>query len=126
MQPQGDYNWKVTLDDGLVINQVDEEGRKYAYEDLPHARIRLFELHDQGVVGLRMTFQPGEQLIWRRRVQMQPGNQVTEVCHIVGKKVGSLTGVVGFFESDGRVEAVQEFLPNSRWFYPPEFFEFEK
>ncbi len=123
---QSTYNWRVQLDDGLVIDQVDSEGRKYAYEDLPHARIRLFELQKENEVGFRMNFQPGEQLIWRRRVQMQPGGLVTEICHIVGKKVGKLTGVVGFFESDGHVETVEEFLPNSNWFYPPEFFEFEK
>jgi len=116
------YRWSATLDDGLVIYQVDPEtGIKHGYDALPRTRIRAFELWDwkknQRVFFVK--FNPGELLTWRRRVEMAPGNETVEACHIVAKTGKGIKGVAGIFESDGRIEIVPDYLPNSEWFYPP-------
>jgi hypothetical protein len=124
MSELGDkFRWVAHNNDGGSVSQVAASGEKNAYEDLPLDNLKSFELwdwrKDQRV--LFVTFKKGERLVWRRRFEIKPGSEVTEVCHIVGKigKDGQ-KGILGIFESDGRIEAVGEFLPTSNWFYPPQ------
>ena len=116
------FRWVAYNNDGGSVSQVAASGEKNSYEDLPHDNLKSFELWDwqRNERVLLAMFKPGERLVWRRRTEMAPGNQVVEVCHIVGK-IGrdGQKGILGIFESDGRIEAVGEFLPNSNWFYPP-------
>lgn len=127
MQPMtvDGFKWRATLDDGTVVKQVDDDGNKNGYEDLPHDRLRVFELYSGTERMLRVLFNKGEKLIWRRRVEMTPGQNVVDTCHIVGKRSKDGTGVIGIFESDGHIEMVEDFLPNHAWFYPPQFRPFE-
>lgn len=117
------FRWVAYNNDGGAVSQVAASGQKNSYEDLPLDNLKSFELWDwqRNERVLLVTFKPGERLVWRRRSEMAPGNQILEVCHIVGKigKDGQ-KGILGIFESDGRIEAVGEFLPNSNWFYPPQ------
>lgn len=116
------FRWVAYNNDGGSLSQVAASGTKNAYEDIPLDNLRSFELWDwaRNERVLLVTFKPGERLVWRRRNQAEPGGGVIETCHIVGKigKNGE-QGIVGIFESDGRIEATSEFLPNSEWFYPP-------
>lgn len=117
------YRWVAYNNDGGAVSQVAASGTKNAYEDLPLDNLKSFELWDwqRNERVLLVTFKPGERLVWRRRNLMQPGGGgPSESCHIVGKigKDGT-KGIIGIFESDGRIEATSEFLPNSEWFYPP-------
>lgn len=117
------YRWVAYNNDGGSVNQVAASGQKNAYEDLPLDSLKSFELWDweRNERVLLVTFKPGERLVWRRRNLMQPGGGgIAETCHIVGKlgRDGS-KGIIGVFESDGRIEVTSEFLPNSEWFYPP-------
>lgn len=116
------FRWVAYNNDGGSLSQVAASGQTNAYEDLPLNNLKSFELWDwvRNERVLLVTFKPGERLVWRRRSEMTPGSVVTEVCHIVGK-VGrdGQKGILGIFESDGRIEAVGEFLPTSNWFYPP-------
>lgn len=123
MSTMGDkFRWVAYDNEGGSVSQVAASGQKNAYEDLPLDNLKSFELWDwrRNERVLLVTFNQGERLVWRRRTEMAPGSVVTEVCHIVGKigKDGQ-KGILGIFESDGRIEAVGEFLPNSNWFYPP-------
>lgn len=123
MSNMGDrFRWVAYSNEGAIFSQVTPTGEKNAYEDLPLDNLGSFELWDWRLNQrvLLVTFKHGERLVWRRRTEMAPGSVVTEVCHIVGK-IGrdGQKGVLGIFESDGRIEAVGEFLPTSNWFYPP-------
>jgi len=117
------FRWVAYNNDGGAVSQVAASGQRNSYEDLPLDNLKSFELWDwqRNERVLLVTFKPGERLVWRRRSEMAPGNQILEVCHIVGK-IGrdGQKGILGIFESDGRIEAVGEFLPNSNWFYPPQ------
>jgi len=114
------YRWVAYTRDGGSVSQVAASGTKNAYEDLPLDNLKSFELWDweynQRV--LLVTFKPGERLVWRRRLNNQ-NNTITEACHIVGKIGKDYKGILGIFESDGHIETVSDFLPNSDWFYPP-------
>lgn len=116
------FRWVAYDYDGGSTSQVTPSGQKYSYEDLPLTNIKSFELWDwrRNERVLLVNFKQGERLVWRRRIQMIPGDEVTEVCHIVGKigKNGE-KGILGIFESDGHIESVTDFLPTSEWFYPP-------
>lgn len=116
------FRWVAYNNEGGSVSQVAASGEKNAYEDLPLDNLKAFELWDWRMNQrvLLVNFRKGERLIWRRRMQMSPGNEVTEACHIVGKigKKGE-KGIIGIFETDGRIESVSEFLPTSTWFYPP-------
>lgn len=123
MSELGDkFRWVAYNNDGGAVSQVAASGEKNAYEDLPLTDLKSFELWDwrKNERVLLVNFNKGERLVWRRRFEIVPGNEVTEVCHIVGKigKDGQ-KGILGIFESDGHIEAVGEFLPTSNWFYPP-------
>ena len=123
MQNAGDrFRWVAYDNEGGSVSQVAASGEKNAYEDLPLENLKAFELWDWRMNQrvLLVNFKKGERLVWRRRMEMAPGNQVMEVCHIVGKigKDGQ-KGILGIFESDGHIEAVGDFLPTSNWFYPP-------
>ena len=117
------FRWVAYNNDGGAVSQVAASGQRNSYEDLPLDNLKSFELWDwqRNERVLLVTFKPGERLVWRRRSEMAPGNQILEVCHIVGK-IGrdGQKGILGIFESDGRIEAVGEFRPNSNWFYPPQ------
>lgn len=116
------FRWVAYNNEGGSVSQVAASGEKNAYEDLPLNDLKAFELWDWRMNQrvLLVNFKKGDRLVWRRRTEIVPGNNITEVCHIVGKisKNGE-KGILGIFESDGHIEATSEFLPNSNWFYPP-------
>ncbi len=116
------FRWVAYDNEGGSVSQVAASGQKNSYEDLPLTNLKSFELWDwrRNERVLLVNFKKGERLVWRRRNQQSAGNGIEETCHIVGKigKDGQ-KGILGIFESDGHVEAVAEFLPNSEWFYPP-------
>jgi len=116
------FRWVVYDNEGGSLSQVSATGEKNAYDDIPHTNLKAFELWDWRMNQrvLLVNFRKGDRLVWRRRVVMVPGGGAQEACHIVGK-IGrdGQKGVLGIFESDGHIEAVGDFLPNSEWFYPP-------
>lgn len=116
------FRWVAYDNEGGSVSQVAASGERNAYEDLPLDNLKAFELWDWRMNQrvLLVNLKKGERLVWRRRNQIVPGGGIQEACHIVGKiaKDGQ-KGILGIFESDGSIEAVGEFLPNSNWFYPP-------
>ena len=116
------FRWVAYNNEGGSVSQVAASGQKNSYEDLPLDNLKSFELWDwrRNERVLLVNFKKGERLVWRRRNEISPGNQITEVCHIVGK-IGQNgeKSILGIFESDGHIEAVGDFLPTSSWFYPP-------
>jgi hypothetical protein len=122
MENIGDrFRWVAYTRDGGSVSQVAASGEKNAYEDLPLDNLSSFEIWDWRMNQrvLLVNFKKGERLVWRRRNLVTPGGGVQETCHIVGKISENHKGILGIFESDGRIETVSDFLPNSEWFYPP-------
>lgn len=115
------YYWIARYSDGTSLNQIDPDGTKHAYSDINRDKLSAFEMWkgDQRMVYIR--FKKGQQLIWRRRVETSPEG-VVEVCHIIGKqeniKGKNYQGIVGLFESDGRIEITDKFEEGHPWFFP--------
>lgn len=115
------FKWKAVYNDGSHLMQVDYEGNKHSYHDIDKSKLESFEMWEGGVRVISIRFKPGQRLIWRRRVLMQSGG-IQEVCHIIGKQEtingNNYQGIIGLFESDGRVEVAGKFEQGHPWFYP--------
>jgi len=115
------YYWIARYNDGTSLNQIDPSGTKHAYADIDRNKLSAFEMWkgDQRLLFIR--FKQGQRLIWRRRVETSPGGLV-EACHIIGKQENingkNYQGIVGLFESDGRIEITDKFDKNHPWFFP--------
>lgn len=119
------HRWFVIYRDGTIVHQVDPDtGEKHGYEDIDREQLAAFFLYDWEAdrVVIRMNFEPGQKLIWRRRVEMDGSGAVTEVCHIIGKMEvrdgKKYEGILGLFSSDERIEVTGRFEENHPWFYP--------
>ena len=121
MNPLQEYHWVVRYNNGTSLNQVDPSGTKHSYKDIDRNELCAFEMWNGDMRMLLVKFKKGQRLIWRRRVEMTPDG-ITEVCHIVGKqeniKGKNYQGIVGLFESDGRIEITDKFEERHPWFFP--------
>lgn len=117
------YNWVAIYNDGTRLSQIESSGKASAYyKDIDRDKLEAFEMWEGGVRVLHIKFRKGQRLIWRRRVEQSPQG-VHEICHIIGKQENingrNYQGIIGLFESDGRVEAAGRFEEGHPWFYPP-------
>jgi hypothetical protein len=122
------YHWVAKYEDGTSLNQVDPSGIKHAYKDINRDKLSAFEIWDESSRVLFIRFKKGQKLIWRRRVETSPGG-MTEVCHIIGKQENingkNYQGIIGLFESDGRIEISGKFEEGHPWFFPVKIHEHE-
>lgn len=120
------FQWRAVYTDGSFLTQINEDGTKNAYADIDRNNLAAFEMWEgTGVRVLSLRFAPGQRLIWRRRVFMSQTNEgagVSEVVHIIGKQQTvegkNYQGIIGLFESDGRVEVAGKFDENHPFFKP--------
>jgi hypothetical protein len=117
-----EYYWIARYSDGTSLPQVGPSGEKHAYKDIDRGKLSAFEMWKGKNRVLLIRFKKGQRLIWRRRVEFSPGSGAIEVCHIVGKQETvdgkNYQGIVGLFESDGRIEIADRFEEGHPWFFP--------
>lgn len=122
------YHWIVRYNDGGCLNQIESNGKRNAYQDIQRDKLTAFEMWEGSTRVLLLKFNKGQQLIWRRRVETSPSG-ITEVCHIIGKQENingeNLQGIIGLFESDGRIEITGRFYEGHPWFFPVQIHESE-
>jgi len=115
------YHWIAKYNDGTSLHQVEPSGKKNAYKDIDRDKLCAFEIWEGSHRILHIRFKKGQRLIWRRRVEISPGGK-TEVCHIIGKQENvqgkNYQGIIGLFESDGRIEIAGKFEEGHPWFFP--------
>lgn len=115
------YHWIVRYNDGSSLPQIDSNGKKNAYQDIDRNKLAAFEMWENDKRLVLIRFNKGQKLIWRRRVETSPSG-VTEVCHIIGKQENlngqNIQGIIGLFESDGRIEITDRFYEGHPWFFP--------
>ena len=120
--------WVAHYRDGGGLKQVMHDGSKNAYGDIDRDKLETFELvnRETGDRVFMMEFEPGQQLVWRRRVL--PQNSM--IVHFVGKreKRGSenYQSIAAVYQN-GRVElAPGGKLDNEHpWLTPPKLHESE-
>jgi hypothetical protein len=122
------YHWIVRYNDGGSLNQIESNGKRNSYQDIDREKLSAFEMWEGSTRILLLKFNKNQQLIWRRRVETSPFG-VTEVCHIIGKQENingeNLQGIIGLFESDGRIEITGRFHDDHPWFFPIQIHESE-
>ena len=115
------YHWIVTYFDGTHLNQIDSSGAKHTYKDINRDQLATFEMWNGDTRVLLVRFKKGQRLIWRRRVETSPSG-ISEICHIIGKQETingkNYQGIIGLFESDGRIEMTGKFEEGHPWFFP--------
>lgn len=118
--------WAACYAGGEVINQIQPDGTETSYDKLDHARIAAFSLwdFDSRRPILTLHLEPGQRLIYRRRVEMKTGQEKpVEVCYLAGwrRTVNGecIQSIAYVFESTGRVELGGRFDPKHPWFYAP-------
>jgi hypothetical protein len=115
------FHWVAKYSDGNELQQVEASGKKNSYSDIDRDKLSGFEMWEAGRRLIYISFAKGQRLIWRRRVETSPGGTI-EVCHIIGKQEQingkNYQGIVGLFESDGRIEIAGKFEEGHPWFSP--------
>ena len=122
------FHWVARYDDGTSLHQIEDSGKKNAYQDIDRDKLASFEMWEKGRRLVYIRFHKGQKLIWRRRVETSPSG-VVEVCHIIGKQETingeNIQGIIGLFESDGRIEITGRFYEGHPWFFPVQIHESE-
>ena len=115
------YHWIARYNDGTFLRQIESSVAKNSYVDINRNKLSAFEMWEGSNRLLIIHFSPGQRLIWRRRVEMSAAG-IVEVCHLIGKQetIGgkNYQGIVGLFESDGRIEVTGKFEEGHPWFFP--------
>lgn len=115
------FHWKAKYTSGASLSQIDPSGKLNAYQDIDRENLVAFEMWEGSSRLFFLRFKKGQRLIWRRRVEMSPQG-IVEVCHLIGKQetIGgkNYQGIIGLFESDGRIEICGRLEEGHPWFFP--------
>lgn len=117
---QDQYTWRANYNDSTSLRQIDPDGTKHAYADIDRTKLVSFELLEGENVVLSVPFDPGEKLIWRRRVEMNSAGVVATV-HIIGKQAtvdGQNRQVVFGLHPDGHVDVSDKWDDAHPWYFP--------
>jgi hypothetical protein len=79
--------WLAVYSDGNVLPQFNQDGSQNAYGDIERSKLSEFHLMDPltGDVFFSMALEPGQRLIYRRRVSMDgQSGLVNWVVYLVG------------------------------------------
>ncbi len=97
-----------------------ETGIVYSSEQIDRSKLVNIAIFNSDNLLLVQWFEPGQQLILRRRVQKSTGNNEELRVILVGwqKQINDeLTKHVSVVFEDGRVENISEFKDDHPWFY---------
>jgi len=109
-----------------IFPQFNEDGTENKYADIDRDRLTAFSLVRNNGILVRIHMGEGKRLIYRKRVELRPGDRET-ICYLAGwqqtidgKNVQSIACI---FENLGTVEMISEWKDG--WFDQPEFLDFE-
>ena len=136
--------WVAYYTDNTWLRQYDDYGAEHKYTDIDRRRLASFALYDGGVdpndkmkavppgisVGapyipatrkvLHLHLEPGQRLIYRRRVEMKVGAPAPVVVYMVGwqQTIDSenVQSIAYAFE-DGTIELAGRWRDDHPWFY---------
>lgn len=122
--------WKAIYNDGTFLRQCNADEKTInKYPDIDRSKLVAFELYDSNKLIFRMDLDPGQKLIFRRRVTKGFSGNVLGVVYIVGWHQnidGKSIKKIAFVFEDGHVEFKPDWEKNSKWHYSPNLIECEK
>lgn len=140
--------WVAYYANGTHLRQYDDAGVESKYADIDRTRLTSFALYDGGVeikgvfAGnhdgstinaanyhtatrkiLHLHLEPGQRLIYRRRVQQSVGAEAPNVCYMIGwqqTSQGENIQAICYVFEDGTIEVAGRFNESHPWFYSPQ------
>ena len=114
--------WLATYTDGTTLGQYNGDGVEYSSEHIDRSKLASFALiGEAGDKFLQFHLEPGQRLIYRRRIEQSVGGSPT-ICYLAGwqqtihgQNVQSIWYV---FDEGARLESAGRFDETHPWFYP--------
>lgn len=125
--------WVAYYADNTHLRQYDDDGHENKYADIDRARLASFALYDGGVPHSEAPFhyepathklfhlhlEPGQRLIYRRRVEQTVG-AAPIVCCMIGwqQLIGDQnTQSIAYIFENGTIELAGRWREDHPWFY---------
>lgn len=114
--------WIATYTDGTTLGQYNDSG-EVSSEQIDRSKLSSFALlSEDGSKILQLHLEPGQRLIFRRRIEQAVGDSSPTICYlfgwqqtICGQNVQSIFYV---FDEGQRIEMAGRFQEGHPWFYP--------
>lgn len=123
--------WVAVYNDGTALAQFDTTGKEFSSEEIDRRKLKSMLLFFNGKVVLTQHFEPGQRLIFRRRVAITPGvspdgsGDTREFVYLLGwqRTVGNenIQHIAYVFETSARIELAGKFDDRHAWFYEPKW-----
>ena len=86
-----DYEWKAIYSDGSFLGEYKKDKTPNSYHDIDRTKLAAFELIKDSKPIYRLHLEPGQTLIYRRRVRTDPGGNIIGVFYMIGwqRKIGN-------------------------------------
>lgn len=111
--------WRAIYSDGEILPQYNEDGSENKYADIDRTRLSSFELSLEGRVLFCLHLDPGQHLIYRRRVELPVGGSPL-VVYLVGWQMtvnGQNVQSIAYVSQDGEVHLAGAWRNDHPWFY---------
>jgi len=120
--------WIANFNDNTCIFQIDPNtSLSTSIEKLPRNGLKSIVLVRGAVPILTQHYEPGQRVIYRRRIKQRNDGEILEVCHILGwqKTISRddsepeiVQHMMYVFEKSGKIESCSSFKLNHPWFDP--------
>jgi len=103
------FTWNAIYSDGEILAQYDEHGVKNGYENIDRTRLKSFALLADDKLLFKLHLEPGQRLIYRRRVFIDPTDPTAppQFFYMIGwqQKIGEInTQSITYIYEDCHIE----------------------
>jgi hypothetical protein len=120
--------WIAHYNDGTTLAQYNEDGSENRYQDINRDKLIAFTLWNDNKLSLALHLQPGQRLIYRKRVEKKSGEPDIMV-YLAGWQQtvnGENVQSIAYVTQGGEIHLAGAFKEDHPWFYSPEFLDFEQ
>lgn len=127
-----DLMWIAVYEDGTNLRQFDENGHEARYSDIERERLTEFHLvnkDDEARTIFALALDPGQRLIYRRRVATSGNNEPKWTITMVGWQQtinGQNVQSISWIFPEGGIIQTGRFREDHRLFYATELLPFEE
>lgn len=120
--------WKAIYNNGMRLPQFNEDGSENKYPEIDRSRLSAFEIYNMDKLILRIHFEKGRRLIYRKRVSRGlSGKQ--QAIYLIGWQqtiAGQNIQDIAYVFEDGHIELAGKWKEDHRWFYAPNLIAVER
>jgi hypothetical protein len=112
--------WIAHYSDGTDFPQFNKDETENRYADIDRARLTSFSLTNGPLQAFELHLQPGQTLIFRRRIQHRIGAEPFTVYVVGWRRVDTGEQSLCFVTENGEVNVAGSPREGHPWFYPVE------